>query len=84
MKPGKGKLRENIFPGHEEPPETLGIPGFSVVAGVGFELTHMLLNSVIYYLTVPYIVEKLSLFTVLYLVVPLADIRIREKIRENF
>lgn len=47
MKAGKGKLRENIFPEHEKTPETLGIPGFSMVAGVGFEFTHALQSSVI-------------------------------------
>lgn len=46
MKAGKGKLRENIFPEHEETPETLGIPGLSMVAGAGFEFTHALHSSV--------------------------------------
>lgn len=32
-----GGIRENFFPKHEETPETLGIPGFSMVAGAGFE-----------------------------------------------
>jgi hypothetical protein len=37
MKPGKGKIRETLSSEHERTPETLGIPGFSLVAGAGFE-----------------------------------------------